>query len=134
MAPRLELRLRDQDDVVAVRQAARTQATTVGLSLVEQTKFVTAASELGRNAVIHGGGGTALLELVQEGLKRGIRISFTDKGPGIADINRALQDGYTTGGGLGLGLGGAKRLVSEFAIDSTPGVGTRVVITQWSKK
>lgn len=117
---------------MAVRQEVRKQAVALGLSLVDQTKLVTAASELGRNTVIHGGGGVARLQVVEKGPRRGLRLTFEDRGPGIRDIDRAMQDGYTSGGGLGLGLGGAKRLTNEFAIESTPGAGTRVVITQWS--
>jgi len=112
----------------------RTHAVSAGLSLIDQTKLVTAASELGRNTIVHGGGGVVKLEILEEGLRRGIRITFEDSGPGIRDIDRALQDGFTTGGGLGLGLGGAKRLCNEFSIESTPGAGTRVTITQWSGK
>jgi serine/threonine-protein kinase RsbT len=130
----LELPLRVQEDVVIIRQHVRTQAVAIGLSLVDQTKFVTAASELGRNTIVHGGGGKVTLEIVTAGVKRGIRLTFTDLGKGIPDIERAMQDGYTSGGGLGLGLGGSKRLVSEFKIESGVGVGTTVVITQWSSK
>ena len=130
----IEVPLRAQEDVVRVRQLTRTHAVAIGLSLVDQTKFVTAASELARNTLVHGGGGTMLLELLEEAGKTGIRLTFEDRGPGIRDIEKALQDGYTTGNGLGLGLGGAKRLASHFAIQSTPGEGTRVVITQWSRK
>ncbi len=134
MATTFELPLTKQEDVVLVRQHVRSQAINIGLSLVDQTKFVTAASELGRNTIVHGGGGKATLELVTSGTKRGIRLTFQDTGKGISDIDRALQDGYTTGGGLGLGLGGAKRLVNEFKIESAVGAGTTVVITQWSLK
>ena len=130
----VELPLRVQEDVVLVRQTVRSHAVSIGLSLVDQTKLVTAASELARNTVIHGHGGTARLEVIQNSVKRGIRLTFDDQGPGIRDIEAALRDGYTTGNGLGLGLGGARRLTSEFAIESKPGVGTRVVITQWSKQ
>jgi serine/threonine-protein kinase RsbT len=129
----IELPLKAPDDVVAVRQVARQYAVSIGLTLVEQTKFVTAASELGRNTVIHGRGGTVKVEVVEQTNRRGIRLTFEDQGPGIRDIEQALRDGFTTGTGLGLGLGGAKRLTNEFHIESTPGVGTRVVITQWSK-
>lgn len=129
----VELPLRAQEDVVVVRQAVRVQAVAIGLSLVDQTKLVTAASELGRNTVIHGGGGTAKLEVIEENARRGIRLTFEDQGPGIRDIEQALRDGFTTGNGLGLGLGGARRLTNEFRIESTPGVGTKIVITQWSK-
>jgi serine/threonine-protein kinase RsbT len=132
--PTIELPLRHQEDVVSVRQAARSQAVALGLSLVDQTKFVTAASELARNTVIHGGGGSAQLEVIQERSRRGIRLTFTDHGPGIADIEQALKDGYTTGTGLGLGLGGARRLTNEFTIESKPGAGTRIVITQWTRQ
>jgi serine/threonine-protein kinase RsbT len=134
VATTFELPLTKQEDVVLVRQHVRSQAINIGLSLVDQTKFVTAASELGRNTIVHGGGGKATLELVTSGTKRGIRLTFQDTGKGISDIDRALQDGYTTGGGLGLGLGGAKRLVNEFKIESAVGAGTTVVITQWSLK
>jgi serine/threonine-protein kinase RsbT len=130
----LELPLKAQEDVVTVRQVVRKHAVSIGLSLIDQTKFVTAASELGRNTVIHGGGGSAQVEIIEQGSKRGIRLTFTDQGPGISDIERAMRDGYTSGGGLGLGLGGAKRLASEFKIESTPGIGTRVTITQWNTK
>ena len=130
----VELPLRTQEDVVLVRQKTRSQAVELGLSLVDQTKFVTAASELARNTVIHGGGGIAKLEMVEAPPKRGIRLTFEDQGPGIRDIEQALRDGYTTGTGMGLGLGGARRLASEFMIDSMPGVGTKVVITQWTKQ
>jgi len=120
-------------DVVRVRQKMRALAVTAALSLVDQTKVVTAASELARNTLIYGGGGRAVLELVHRNPTKGVRISFTDQGPGIADINLALTDGYTTGGGLGLGLSGARRLVDEFELESAPGEGTRVVITKWGR-
>jgi serine/threonine-protein kinase RsbT len=126
-----ELPLRAQEDVVAARQFVRSWATELGLSLVDQTKIITAASELARNAVIHGGGGLIRLEMLQETAKRGLRLTFEDRGPGIADIEKAMTDGYTTGNGLGLGLGGAKRLSHEFYIDSVPGSGTRITITRW---
>ncbi|MDT4891156.1 MAG: serine/threonine-protein kinase RsbT [Pseudonocardiales bacterium] len=120
-------------DVVRVRQAMRAFAINAALSLVDQTKAVTAASELARNTLTYGGGGTARLELVADDLRRGVRVTFTDDGPGIADVALALTDGYTTGGGLGLGLSGARRLVDDFHIDSEPGKGTRVVITKWGR-
>ena len=123
--------LRDTEDVVRVRQAVREWAISCGFSLVDQTKMVTAASELARNAVLHGGGGTVRLEALNDGARRGLRLVFEDQGPGIPDVTQALRDGYTTGGGLGLGLGGARRLVNQFDIDSRPGTGTRVVITRW---
>jgi serine/threonine-protein kinase RsbT len=124
------LDIRSSEDVVRVRQRVRAVAVEAGLSLVDQTKIVTAASELARNTLDYGGGGTVSLELVTAP-RRGVRLCFADQGPGIADINAALRDGYTTGGGLGLGLGGAKRLSSEFAIESSPGQGTRVTIARF---
>src|SRR5262245_35269129 len=123
--------VRASEDVVVVRQAVREWAVSCGFSLVDQTKMVTAASELARNAVLHAGGGTVRLEALNDGARRGLRLVFEDQGPGIPDVTQALRDGYTTGGGLGLGLGGARRLVNEFEIDSRPGAGTRVVITRW---
>jgi serine/threonine-protein kinase RsbT len=129
-----ELPIRSGDDVVRVRQQVRVVAARNGLSLVDQTKLVTAASELARNALVHGGGGTARVEVVTSGTgKPGVRIGFTDDGPGIADVNQALTDGWTSGGGLGLGLSGARRLVDEFELDSKPGSGTSVVVTKWSR-
>lgn len=125
------LRLRSNQDIVAVRQEVRAWAVAQGLNLVDQTKIVTAASELARNALEYGGGGTACLEALEEGQRRGLRLTFEDRGPGIADIALAMTDGYTTSGGLGLGLSGSKRLVNEFEISSTPGEGTRVTITRW---
>jgi serine/threonine-protein kinase RsbT len=126
-----ELPLRAQEDVVAARQIVRSWAVELGLSLVDQTKIITAASELARNAVIHGGGGFIRLEMLQETAKRGLRLTFEDKGPGILDIEKAMTDGYTTGNGLGLGLGGSKRLAHEFYRESAPGAGTRITITRW---
>ena len=123
--------VRRAEDVVAVRQAVREWAVAAGFSLVDQTKIVTAASELARNAVTYGGGGVVRLEALNDGPKRGLRLVFEDNGPGIADIDAALRDGFTTGNGLGLGLGGAKRLSNEFEIASRPGEGTRVAITRW---
>jgi serine/threonine-protein kinase RsbT len=114
-----------------VRQAVRGSAVEIGLSLIDQTKVVTAASEIGRNTLVHGGGGSVLIEQLENSGRRGLRLSFEDQGPGIADIDRALTDGYTTGNGLGLGLGGAKRLSSEFSIRSELGKGVCVVITRW---
>jgi len=119
------------EHVVIVRQAVRQRATDLGFSLVDQTKIITAASELARNALQHGGGGRALIEIINDGARRGLRLTFEDTGPGIADIALAMRDGYSTNGGLGLGLSGAKRLSNEFAIVSVPGEGTRVVITRW---
>jgi serine/threonine-protein kinase RsbT len=118
-------------DVVAVRQAVRTWAAEIGLGLVDQTKIVTAASELARNTVDYGGGGAVELRTIQAGIRWGLRLVFEDHGPGIPDIELALKDGYTTGGGLGLGLSGSKRLVNEFEIDSRTGEGTRITITKW---
>jgi serine/threonine-protein kinase RsbT len=118
-------------DIVVVRQAVRAWATEQGLSLVDQTKLVTAASELARNTVVYGGGGTATLEAFEDLPRRGLRLIFEDQGPGIADIELAMRDGYTSGMGMGLGLGGSRRLVNEFDIVSAPGRGTRVTIARW---
>lgn len=118
-------------DIVAVRHAVRRQAVQINLSLVDQTKIVTAASELARNMLIYGGGGEVTLEVLQEGVRHGLRVHFVDDGPGIPDIDLALRDGFTSGKGMGLGLGGAKRLVNEFNLESAPGKGTRVTITRW---
>jgi len=126
-----ELALRGGEDVVRLRQAVRERAVAVGFSLVDQTKIVTAASEIGRNTVQYGGGGTARLAIVANGTRRGLRLEFSDNGPGIADVAQALQDGFTTGGGLGLGLSGAKRLCDEFDIQSEVGKGTRVSLVRW---
>ncbi|HEX4782101.1 MAG TPA: anti-sigma regulatory factor [Usitatibacter sp.] len=128
---REEIALRASEDVVRLRQAVRDRAVTLGLSLVEQTKIITAASELGRNTLQYGGGGKVVMTTVLNGTRKGVRLDFIDQGPGIADIARALTDGYTSGGGLGLGLGGAKRLSDEFDIESSPGMGTRVSIVRW---
>jgi len=132
MTPRAErVALNGSEDIVNVRQAVRARAVELGFSLVDQTKLVTAASEIARNTVIYGGGGWAQLELLESGSRKGLQIVFEDNGPGIADIEKAMQDGFTTGGGLGLGLGGAKRLVNEFEIASKPGSGTRVALRRW---
>ena len=120
-------------DVVRVRQLVRTVAVAVNLSLVDQTKLVTAASELARNTLIYGGGGTVEVGCVENGRRRGIRIVFADRGPGIPDLELALTDGYTTGGGLGLGLSGARRLVDDFDIETTPGQGTSITVTKWCR-
>ncbi len=125
------IQIRCGADVVAARQAVRTWCIEAGFSLVDQTKMVTAASELARNTLDYGGGGTLLLEHTDQTSRRGLRLTFEDRGPGIPDIERALKDGFTSGNGLGLGLGGARRLVNEFDITSRPGEGTRVVITRW---
>ena len=120
------------EDVVRVRQEVRTCATKLGFSLVDQTKIVTAASEIARNTLIYGGGGTLKVQLLRNGARLGLRLIFEDQGPGIPDVQRALSDGYTSGNGLGLGLGGAKRLSNEFEIESTPGRGTRVILGRWT--
>ena len=125
------LAIRAGDDVVRARQAVRALALQAGFSLVDQTKIITAASEIARNTLDYGGGGELTLELLRDGARRGLRLTFTDRGPGISDVEQALRDGYTTGNGLGLGLSGAKRLSNEFAISSAAGNGTRVVITRW---
>jgi serine/threonine-protein kinase RsbT len=124
--------LRTSDDVVRVRQAVRARAVSAGFSLVDQTKLVTAASEVGRNTVDYGGGGTLRIEVVSNGRRRGVRLTFTDQGPGIADLTLAMKDGYTSGSGLGLGLGGAKRLSNEVDIRSAPGQGTIVTLARWT--
>jgi len=123
--------VRSDEDVMRVRQVTRQWAIDLGFSLIDQTKIVTAASELARNTLIHGGGGTARLDELTDGSRRGLRLTFEDKGPGIADVSQALRDGYTSGSGLGLGLGGARRLSSTFDIRSAPGRGTWVCITRW---
>jgi serine/threonine-protein kinase RsbT len=129
-----ELPIRTGDDVVRVRQQTRVAAADCGLSLVDQTKLVTAASELARNTLIHGRGGTARIEVVKSGHGRsGVKVGFADSGPGIADTELALTDGWTSGTGLGLGLSGARRLVDEFELTSEPGAGTTVVVIKWSR-
>jgi serine/threonine-protein kinase RsbT len=125
------LPLTTSDHIVIVRQAVRQRAVDLGFSLVDQTKLVTAASELARNAIQHGGGGRASIESVTDGSRRGLRLTFEDDGPGIADIDQAMRDGFSTAGGLGLGLSGAKRLANEFSLATSPGKGTRVIITRW---
>ncbi|MBU8858300.1 MULTISPECIES: ATP-binding protein [Micromonospora] len=125
--------IRSDEDVVRVRQLVRTTAVAVRLSLVDQTKLVTAASELARNTLIYGGGGSAEVSTVSDGRRRGVRIVFADEGPGIPDLDLALTDGYTTGGGLGLGLSGARRLVDDFDIRTAVGEGTRITVTKWSR-
>ncbi len=129
--PLEEVALKTGEDVVRLRKSVRERAVAVGFNLVEQTKIITAASELGRNTIQYGGGGKARIVLVMNGSRRGLRLEFVDQGPGIADLALALTDGYTTGGGLGLGLSGAKRLSDEFEIDSAPGRGTQVSIVRW---
>src|SRR5262245_47747308 len=125
------LEIRTSDDVVRVRQFVRQRATQIGLGIVDQTKLVTAASELARNTLDYGLGGTVQVTEISEGARRGIRLVFEDGGPGIANIDLALTAGYTTGNGLGLGLSGARRLSNEFAIESAPGKGTKVMIARW---
>ena len=127
----VKLPVRTPEDIVRIRQLLREQAKAIGFSLVDQTKIVTAASELARNTMIYGGGGEVEIQTLAEGMRRGLRLTFIDQGPGIADVELAMKDGFTTGGGLGLGLGGAKRLCNEFSIDSRPGSGTRVTIARW---
>lgn len=126
-----EMTIQCSQDVVLVRQAVRQFAVKLGFSLVDQTKIVTAASEIARNTLDYGGGGTVKVEVLQEGMRQGLRLVFEDSGPGIPDIDLALKDGYTTGGGLGMGLSGAKRLMNEFSIVSHVGEGTCVTITKW---
>ncbi len=129
-----EMPIASGDDVVRVRQQVRTAAAAGGLSLVDQTKLVTAASELARNALVHGGGGVATIETITSSAGRvGIKVTFSDGGPGIADLDLALTDGWTTGGGLGLGLSGARRLVDDFDVTSKPGEGTSVVVAKWAR-
>jgi serine/threonine-protein kinase RsbT len=123
--------LRSDIDVAAARLGVTKWAREIGLTVLDRTKVVTAASELARNTVLHGRGGLMCLEIVRDGIRQGLRLTFEDQGPGIADIDRALEDGYSTGGGMGLGLPGARRLVNEFAVTSTQGVGTRVTILRW---
>ena len=126
------LPIRTPEDIVLVRTAVRQAALDLKFGLVDQTKLVTAASEIARNTLVYGQGGEVVLEPVQ-GLKRGLRLTFLDRGPGIADIDRALTDGYTSGGGMGLGLGGTRRLMDAFEIASNPGEGTTVIITKWCR-
>jgi serine/threonine-protein kinase RsbT len=125
------LPLRSEADIVGSRQKVRALTQQLKFSLVDQTKMITAASELSRNTVVHGGGGEMHWELLDDGLRRGLRLLFEDQGPGIADIKLALTDGWTSGGGMGLGLPGSKRLVHEFDLKSVPGEGTRVSIIRW---
>ena len=126
-----KLTVSGEEHIVGVRQATRRLAVEIKLSLVDQTKIVTAASELARNLLVYGGGGEVTLEVLEQGLRKGLRLHFVDHGPGIPDIEQALRDGFTSGRGMGLGLGGAKRLVNEFHIESEPEKGTHVTITRW---
>ena len=123
--------IRSPEDIVHMRREVREHAIRQGFSLVDQTKVVTAASELARNVINYGGGGEMILQPLAEGIRKGLKLAFVDQGPGIPDIELAMKDGYTTGGGLGLGLGGAKRLSNEFSIVSQRGAGTRIVIVRW---
>lgn len=124
--------VRNEQDIVLSRQKVRQLAVAVGLRLVDQTKLVTAASELARNAVIYGGGGDMQWETLAEGLRKGVRLHFIDQGPGIPDLAQALTDGWSSGKGMGLGLSGSRRLVDQFELDSAAGEGTRIVITKWT--
>jgi serine/threonine-protein kinase RsbT len=126
-----ELPVRTEQDIVVARQTVRRLAQELGFSLVDQTKIVTGASELARNTVVYGGGGQMICEILTEGARTGLRLTFKDEGPGIANLELAMMDGWTSGSGLGMGLSGTKRLVNEFDIDSSPGKGTRVTITRW---
>lgn len=130
---RTALPLRSDEDVVALRKHVRERAVAIALSLVDQTKLVTAASELARNTLKYGGGGTVYLDALEDGFRKGVGLIFVDDGPGIPDLEQALRDGFTTGGGLGLGLGGSKRLVDEFDIDSRAGEGTAVSVVKWKR-
>ena len=125
------LPVRTDEDLVRARQAVREAAVSLGFSLVDQTKIVTAASELARNTIIHGGGGDLKVERLREGVRSAVRLTFVDQGPGIANVEQALRDGFTTGTGLGLGLGGARRLMSELSISSRPAEGTTIVTIRW---
>lgn len=131
VASRSVLPIRTPQDIVRVRQATRENAVAHGFSLVDQTKLVTAASELARNTLDYGNGGEVEIARMVNGVRNGLRLTFTDQGPGIEDLGKALTDGYSTGGGLGLGLSGARRLSNEFTIDSAPGKGTRIMIARW---
>ena len=131
--PSDRIEVSSDQDVVRVRQLVRTAAVAVKLSLVDQTKLVTAASELARNTLVYGGGGTVEVARTENGRRQGIRIVFADQGPGIADLDLAFTDGYTSGGGLGLGLSGARRLVDEFVIDTAIGQGTTITVTKWCR-
>jgi serine/threonine-protein kinase RsbT len=128
------LQVRSAPDIVNVRQVVRTWCMTISMGLVDLTKIVTAASEIARNTLDYGKGGTMLIEELRDGIKSGVRLTFQDEGPGIPDIARAMTDGYTSGGGMGLGLGGTKRLVDAFEIESAPGAGTRIAITKWKTR
>ncbi|WP_409021342.1 anti-sigma regulatory factor [Dyadobacter sp. CY261] len=128
---REQLSIRQERDLIICRNRVKEAAVKIGMGIVNQTKLITAVSELARNMLIYGGGGNVLLETVTRGREQGVQIVFEDKGPGIADINKAMQDGFTTGKSMGMGLPGARRLVSEFFIESTVGIGTTVKIIKW---
>lgn len=126
-------RIESDADVVRVRQSVRTLAVAAKLTLIDQTKLVTAVSELARNTLVHGGGGDATVEVVSSGARHGVRVAFTDNGPGITDVSQALTDGWSSGSGLGLGLSGARRLVDDFELSSEPGAGTTVSVVKWAR-
>lgn len=126
-----QMPVRSEADIVLARQQVRRLTQQLKFSLVDQTKMITAASELSRNTLIYGGGGDMLWQLVNNGMRQGLRLSFVDQGPGIPDLDLALKDGWTSGGGLGMGLSGSKRLVNDFELETAPGQGTRVTITRW---
>ncbi|MFN8657293.1 MAG: anti-sigma regulatory factor [Candidatus Obscuribacterales bacterium] len=132
MQSRVAHELRAEEDIVSARAAVKRVVALLGMSPVNQTKVVTAASELARNTVEHGCGGNMVMEVIEEGIKQGIRLTFEDRGPGIPNIDQAMRDGFTSAGGMGLGLGGSKRLMDEFTIDSTHGQGTQVVVIKWT--
>lgn len=131
MSDSVEAPLHSENDIVLARQLVRRKAQEVGLSLIDQTKIITAASELARNALIYGGGGTMKATILNNGIRRGLQLEFSDQGPGIPDVDLAMKDGWTSGNGLGMGLSGAKRLVNEFELDTRVGEGTRVTIARW---
>jgi serine/threonine-protein kinase RsbT len=128
------VQIRQTSDIVNVRQVVRSWCLAIGMGLVDLTKIVTAASEIARNTLDYGRGGTMLIEELRDGIRAGVRLTFVDEGPGIPDIGRAMTDGYTSGGGMGLGLGGTKRLVDDFTIDSAAGAGTRIAIIKWKSR
>lgn len=130
-SPADALPLQNSEDVVRLRQRVREHVLSAKFTLVEQTKFITAASELARNTLDYGGGGEAFIHLLKKDNKQGVTLTFVDQGPGIANLDEALRDGFTSGGGMGLGLGGAKRLSDEFHVDTAPGKGTRITIIKW---
>jgi serine/threonine-protein kinase RsbT len=129
--PVIRVEITENEDVVIVRQRAREQSHRAGFSLLETTKLVTAASELARNTLEHGGGGYAEIEVCTDGIHHGVRMRFVDEGPGIPDVEAALRDGFSTGKGMGLGFGGSRRLVNEFEVITAPGRGTRVTVVRW---